>query len=143
MKKKVTMKPLDPFDSNIKLLQKVLDLRATNQSVIATNIANSETPGYARKVFEFEQELQQAITATPGSLATTHQKHIPTAPGMVNSVTGTVRQIHDKSGIGDANSVNVDTEMIALSENELLYETAAQLLKKKLTMLSYVVQGGQ
>jgi len=137
------MKPLDPFDSNIQLLQKVLDLRSANQSVIATNIANAETPGYARKVFEFEQELQQAITATPGTLATTHRKHIPTTPGTIDSVTGTVRQIEDKTGIGDENGVNVDMEMIALSENELLYETAAQLLKKKFALLSYIVQEGK
>lgn len=137
------MKPLDPFDSNIKLLQKVLDLRSANQRVIATNIANAETPGFTKKVFEFEQELQQAITATPGTLATTHSKHIPISPTTVNSVTGTVRQIKDETGIGDENGVSVDMEMIALSENELLYETAAQLLKKKFAILSYVVQEGK
>ncbi len=137
------MKPLDPFDSNIKLLTKVLDLRSANQKIIATNIANAETPGYAKKVFEFEQELQQAMSAQPGTLATTHGKHIPLAPADINSVTGKVREIKDKTGIGDENGVNVDMEMIALSENELLYETAAQLLKKKFTMLSYAVQEGK
>ncbi len=137
------MKPLDPFDSNIKLLTKVLDLRSANQKIIATNIANAETPGYAKKVFEFEQELQQAIHAQPGTLATTHCRHIPLAPANIHSVTGKVREIKDKTGIGDENGVSVDMEMIALSENELLYETAAQLLKKKFTMLSYVVQEGK
>jgi flagellar basal-body rod protein FlgB len=137
------MKPLAPFDSNIQLLQKVLDLRSANQRVIATNIANADTPGYARKVFEFEQELQQAITATPGTLETTHSKHIPTTPSTINSVTGTVRQIEDKTGIGDENGVSVDMEMIALSENELLYETATQLLKKKFASLRYIIQEGK
>lgn len=137
------MKPLDPFDANIKLLQKVLDLRSNNQRIIATNIANAETPGYARKVFEFEEELQHAITATPGTLATTHSKHIAISPGNINSVTGKVHQIEDKTLIGDENGVSVDTEMIALSENELLYETAAQLLKKKFALLSYVIQEGK
>ena len=137
------MKPLDPFDSNIKLLTKVLDLRSANQKIIATNIANAETPGYSKKVFEFEQELQQAMSAQPGTLATTHSRHIPLAPADINSVTGKVREIKDKTGFGDENGVNVDMEMIALSENELLYETAAQLLKKKFTMLSYVVQEGK
>ncbi|MEA3469060.1 MAG: flagellar basal body rod protein FlgB [Thermodesulfobacteriota bacterium] len=137
------MKPLDPFDSNIKLLTKVLDLRSANQKIIATNIANAETPGYAKKVFEFEQQLQQAMSAKPGTLATTHSRHIPLAPADINSVTGKVREIKDKTGIGDENGVNVDMEMIKLSENELLYETAAQLLKKKFTMLSYAVQEGK
>jgi flagellar basal-body rod protein FlgB len=33
--------------------------------------------------------------------------------------------------------------MLDLSENQLLYETAAQLLKKKLGQLSYAISGGQ
>ncbi len=137
------MKPLDPFDSNIKLLTKVLDLRSANQKIIATNIANAETPGYAKKVFEFEQELQQAISAKPGALVTTHSRHIPLAPADINSVNGRVLEIKDKTGIGDENGVSVDMEMMALAENELLYETAAQLLKKKFTMLSYAVSEGK
>ncbi len=137
------MNPLNPFDSNINLLQKVLDLRAKNQSVIATNIANAETPGYASKVFQFEEQLQNAISAKPGTLATTHGRHISTSPDNVSSVTGVIHEVKDKTGLGDENGVSVDMEMIALSENELLYETAAQLLKKKLTLLTYAIQEGK
>ncbi|MCK5071754.1 MAG: flagellar basal body rod protein FlgB [Desulfocapsa sp.] len=137
------MNPLDPFDSNINMLQKVLDLRSKNQSVIATNIANADTPGYSRKVFQFEDQLKQAVTAKSNSLVTTHPKHISTSPTNIDSVTGVVHEIKDTTGLGDENSVNLDQEMIALSENEILYETAAQLLKKKLTLLSYVVKEGQ
>ncbi len=137
------MNPLDPFDSNIHLLQKVLDLRSTNQRIIASNIANAETPGYSKKVYEFEEELQQAITNKPGALVTTHNKHIGFSPTDVNSVSGRVITIEDETGLGDENSVSVDMEMIALSENELLYETAAQLLKKKIALLSYIVREGK
>lgn len=137
------MKLLDPFDSNMKLLAKVLDLRSAKQNVIATNIANAETPGFAKKEFAFEEELKQAIHAKPGTLATTHSNHIALTPGNVSSVSGNIREVKDKTGIGDENGVNVDSEMIDLAENELLYETAAQLLKKKFAMLSYVVQEGK
>lgn len=137
------MNPLDPFDSNIHMLQKVLDLRSKNQTIIATNIANADTPGYARKVFQFEDQLKQAVTAKSNSLVTTHSRHISSSPANIDSVTGVVHEIKDNTGLGDENSVNVDQEMIALSENEILYETAAQLLKKKLTILSYVVKEGQ
>lgn len=137
------MNPLVPFDSNIKLLQKVMDLRSANQHVIATNIANADTPGYARAKFEFEEELQQVIQNKKGTLVTTHQKHIPIGPPSLDSITGTVHHIKDQTGIGDQNGVSVDQEMIALSENELLYETAAQLLKKKLTMLNYAISEGK
>lgn len=137
------MNPLDPFDANTRLLQKVMDLRSTNQRIIATNIANADTPGYNRKVFKFEDQLQQAISGVNNGLTTTNSRHISTTPGNVNDVTGLVREIEDDTGLGDENSVSVDTEMIALSENEILYETAAQLLKKKFDMLNYIVREGK
>lgn len=137
------MKTLDPFDSNIHLLQKVLDLRSANQAVIATNIANAETPGYARKEFQFEEALQTAVHRTDGTMLTTHSNHFPMSPSDVSSINGKVIEIKDEKGIGDKNGVSVDMEMIELSENELLYETVAQLLKKKLGMLKYAISEGK
>ena len=137
------MKPLEPFDSNMQLLQKVMELRSTKQRTIATNIANAETPGYARKVFEFETQLQQALAANPGKLETTHSRHIPFSPSTIHSVSGNVHEIKGTEVIGDENGVSVDMEMIDLSENQLLYETAAQLLKKKFALLKYMVSEGK
>jgi flagellar basal-body rod protein FlgB len=137
------MNPIDPFDNNIQLLQKVLDLRSANQTVIATNIANAETPGYSRKVFKFEESLQQAVNAPSGTMRTTHAKHFPQSSSNISTVSGNVIEIKDETGIGDENGVSVDMEMVALSENELLYETVAQLLKKKLGMLKYVIAEGK
>jgi flagellar basal-body rod protein FlgB len=137
------MNPIAPFDASTKLLQKVMDLRSTKQRIIASNIANADTPGYNRKVFEFEDQLQQALSGSTKSLTITNSRHISNTPGSVAAVSGFVREIEDQTKIGDENSVNVDTEMIDLSKNELLYETAAQLLKKKFAMLSYVVREGK
>ncbi len=138
------MDPIKPFDANMQLLSKVLDLRAQKAEVISANIANAETPGYAANRFDFEEDLTRALNAGKGfRFTTTHVDHIPLGPTNFNSVTGKIVTIEDKTGIGDKNSVEVDQEMMALSENELLYETAAQLLKKKITQLNYVVSGGQ
>lgn len=136
------MNQLSLFDANTQLLKKNLDLRSINQRVIASNIANADTPGYAPVRFEFVRELEQAVQKK-GAFAITHPAHFPIGGTDLAGVTGTLRQEPDTTGIGDQNGVSVDTEMLALSENELLYETAAQLLKKKLSLLSYVVQGGQ
>ena len=123
------MNTLNLFDDTTTLLQKSLDLRSSNQRVIAGNIANAETPGYAPARFEFEQELKAAISGSEPTLTTTHSRHLSMSS--------------DNTGIGDDNGVSVDQEMITLSENQIMYETAAQLLKKKLSLLKYVVQGGQ
>lgn len=137
------MNQLNLFDNTTVLLQKSLDLRSSNQRVIAANIANAETPGYAPARFEFEEELRAALSEYVPNLTTTHASHLPVHSDSVENVTGKVVRSPDKTGIGDENGVSVDEEMIALSENQIMYETAAQLLKKKLSLLKYVVQGGQ
>ena len=130
-------------DQSLQLLQKVLDLRADNEKVISSNIANSETPGYAPARFKFEDQLKNAIKNDSFSVQTTHASHISNGSGKLETVQGTLVRERDTSGIGDQNGVSLDQEMMALSENELLYETAAQLLKKKLSIQKYIISGGQ
>lgn len=131
------------FDKTIALLQKTLDLRLQNQEVIAANIANADTPGYAPIRLEFEAKLQQAIHNTSQRPSTTHAAHFPIGGGSVDSVQPTLVRVPDKSNIGDRNGVNVDEEMIALSENQILYETTIQMLNKKFGLLKYVAQEGR
>lgn len=138
------MDPMQPFDQNMRLLSKVLDLRSKNAEVIASNIANAETPGYSANRFSFEEDLARAVASDKGlQLATSHRHHIPVHPLRFEDVSGKLITTADKTGIGDKNSVKVNQEMLNLSENQLLYETAAQLLKKKLGQISYAISGGQ
>jgi len=128
------------FDKTIGLLQKTLDLRLQNQQVIAANIANADTPGYAPVRLEFEEKLQQAVHNASQRPAVTHAAHFPIGGGSVDSVQATQVRVPDKSNIGDRNGVSVDEEMIALSENQILYETTIQMLNKKFGLLKYVAQ---
>jgi len=138
------MDPMQPFDHNMRLLGKVLDLRSKKAEVIASNIANAETPGYSANRFDFEEDLAQAVGENQGlRLTTSHRDHIPLQPLRLEDVSGKLVTTVDKTGIGDKNSVKVNQEMLDLSENQLLYETAAQLLKKKLGQISYAISGGQ
>lgn len=133
-----------PFDSNVQLLGKVLDLRAQKAQVISANIANAETPGFSPSSFNFEKDLSAALQTTKGiELTTSHKAHISLGPANFNSVTGKVVVEQDRAKIGDGNGVSVDQEMMDLSENALLYETAAQLLKKKMGLIKHVISGGQ
>ncbi len=140
------MDPLRPFDTNMQLLSKVLDLRAQKAQVISANIANAETPGYAASRFNFEEDLADAIhSGRQGGIrfAAPNEKHISLGPANFNAVSGKIITEEDHTGLGDENGVSVDQEMLALSENELLYETTALLLKKKMSLLKHVISGGQ
>ncbi len=130
-------------DQNIALLKKVLDLRADKEKVIASNIANSETPGFAPSRFSFEEELKSAVVRGAFSLDTTHPAHFPVGSKDLHSIKGHTVLEQDNTGIGDQNGVSLEKEMLELSENQLLYEATAGLLSKKLSLRKYIIQGGQ
>ncbi len=136
------MSGIQQFDTTMKLLQKVLDLRSKNQEIIGSNIANAETPGYSAQSFSFEDQLQSALTENNLRPVTTNPNHIPLAPSSLDQITGSISINKSNTGIGDENSVSVDQEMIKLAENEILYEAAITMLNKKMSMLKYTVNGG-
>lgn len=130
------------FDRTIDLLQKTLDLRMQNQQVISANIANVDTPGYRGVHLEFEDGLKRALANSAAGDAR--------APGLLSAAAGNFEHVQarvvrtaDQSGIGDRNGVNLEEEMIALAENQMLYEAATQMISKKLGLLRYVIQEGR
>jgi flagellar basal-body rod protein FlgB len=136
------MSTLGIFDKTGQLLQKVMDLRQQNQDVIASNIANAQTPGYAPARLQFEDALAGAVGRDGQGMATTHPQHLPVGGGL-NQVQGKVMRTPDRSGLGDGNNVNLDQEMIGLAENQILFEAAAQMLNKKMGLLKYAAQDGR
>ena len=130
-------------DRTMTVLKKSLDLRAQKQQVIAGNIANAETPGYAARKMTFEADLRNAINSPETKVRTSHPKHFPIGASGINGVQGKIEMQRNESPLGDGNSVSVDDEMFDLAENQLLYEAGTQILKKKLTMLKYAVSDGR
>jgi flagellar basal-body rod protein FlgB len=136
------MPGIQQFDTTMRLLHKVLDLRTKNQEVIGANIANAETPGYAAQTFTFEDQLHTAMADGGLQSVTTQPNHIPLAPNNLEQVNGNLAVTRDKAGIGDKNTVSVDQEMIKLSKNQILYEAAVTMLNKKMALLKYAANGG-
>jgi len=130
------------FDSTIQGLDMAMDLRLANQNVISSNIANADTPGYKSKKVEFEGALRQAL-AVDGNLQLegSSPEHI-----VIQNSGGVSPAIaDDMNGIEslDGNTVNRSEEMAKMVENQLLYDAAAEMLKKKIGMLKYsITEGG-
>ncbi len=128
------------FDSTVELLDKALDLRSRKLQVISSNIANAETPGYARLRMDFETALRQAAEASESGPAKTHPRHLPTGQGGdLQAVQARFRRETDQSGMGDRNTVSLDQEMVDLADNQIRYEAAIRMLAKKFNMLKTVI----
>lgn len=140
------------FSATIEVLGKSIDLRTRNQNLIASNIANVETPGYTPKTLQFEQELQQAVKKTPqrgrgsaGRGAVTHPSHIPLkgADVSIQQVRGSVVETPSKTPGRDGNSVEVENEMSKMMQNQVLFSASAQLLAKKFEGLKSALREGK
>ena len=120
------------FGGSIALTAKALDLLSLRQGVIQSNIANMETPGYKAKDVNFSDVMKKAVTQQ-GELAQTNNKHIAASAG--SSV---------KAGkIVQGNSpVDIDEEMLKLSENQLMYQITTRIISKKFEGLKYIIDEG-
>jgi len=102
--------------------QLALGLRAYRQQIIASNIANADTPGYKAVDIDFQDALRNAQAATnvpPVSLTTTSAGHLP------GQSTGTPPPIPLKyhvpsQGSVDGNTVEMDVERAKFAENTLM-----------------------
>jgi flagellar basal-body rod protein FlgB len=101
------------------------------QGAIANNIANIDTPGFQRQDVTFETELQRAFGRQSGQLATTDSRHIATPNARSGQLGIDPQQLLTSSRL-DANTVDIDQQMILLAETQMQYQAASQILSRKL-----------
>ena len=107
------------------LLQRYLDLSAKRQALITGNIANVDTPGYRTKDIDFTGELQRALG---GDQSASTEPFVREVPGLVARP--------------DGNNVSVDRESLLLSEIQLQFGIAEQLLKSQFRNLHLAITEG-
>jgi len=97
-----------------------MDLLATRQRVVASNIANADTPGYRTRDVDFQFELKNAI--------------------------GGGARVVEADGLAaknDGNNVSLDREARLLAENALRFQIASQLMRSQVRAVRSAIQEGK
>ncbi len=120
------------FGRTNELLQRSMDLRTARHRLLSSNVANSETPGFAPRDIPFEKIMERTIALQSTiALKRTHERHFPGGfPSEIDI---------EKS----AQTVNIDKEMAKLAENNLRFQADVQALIKKLEGVKYAIEGGR
>ena len=127
-------------DTTLKALIASLNMRRKRQEILASNIANSETPGYKAKRLDFEEALSNAIDLDEiHSMKKGSSKHFETVQGDLEQLTPRVYEDPSSSVGEDGNSVNREQELARMAENKLMFDASVQLLNKKMGALKYVL----
>jgi flagellar basal-body rod protein FlgB len=108
---------LDPLSNS---LDRYMTLVSVRQKLVASNVANADTPGYKTQDIDFESELHNAAAGT--------------SP-VVNAVPG----LRVKN---DGNNVDLDREARLLAENALRFSVASNLLRTQLKTVRMAIEGG-
>lgn len=120
------------FGGGVELLEQALSLRFDRQGLIQSNIANMETPGYTVQDFSFQRAMETAMQ-NQGTLSRTDPRHLDIDP-----VTMSKSMNFSK----EKRPVDLDEEMVKMSENQLMYEIASQLIGKKFDGIKYAIDEG-
>lgn len=132
------------FSQTVSILEKTLDLRSKKHNVIASNIANMDTPDYKAFDLVIEKELQK-VTGKGNSISL-NKTDVAHMQSRRSKADGVKVQIEDTQGLslrGDGNTVDIDKQMGNMAENTLMYKAAAQMIYRKFQGLKSAIQGGK
>ena len=110
--------------------KKTLDAVALRQEALSSNIANVETPGYKRLDLapNFQSELARASASGDAQQISTLQ------PALAPDATAT-------SMSPDGNNVNLENEMLQMSQNTMLHTLETQLVSYSLSRMRLAITG--
>ncbi|HWC96542.1 MAG TPA: flagellar basal body protein [Candidatus Sulfopaludibacter sp.] len=101
-------------------LERYMDLLSARQKLVASNIANVDTPGYQTKDIDFQSEFHSAWRGAP--------------------------QVQDVAGLAtknDGNNVSLDRESRLLAENALRFNLASSLMRSQIQQVRSAIKEGQ
>jgi flagellar basal-body rod protein FlgB len=102
-------------------LERYMDLLSMRQKVVASNIANADTPGFKTKDLNFQSEFASALSGSQ-----------PQASEVVGLPVK-----------NDGNNVSLDREARLLAENALRFNLATSLIKGQIRMVKEAIQEGK
>jgi flagellar basal-body rod protein FlgB len=127
------------------VLQKSMDALAIQHEVIANNLANIDTPNFKRSEVSFQDKLKNILTQDePSALWRTNVKHFPIAQQVsLDDFKPTITTITDTIGRNDGNNVDLEMESAKLAENNLLYNSLADVTGRYIANLKHAITEGK
>ena len=124
---------IDRIDSELNFSRTALNLRAYRQEVLASNIANADTPNYKARDVSFASALQNALSGKvdgPLAMAKSAAAHI--ASSETNSFGTALQYRNEYQSAVDGNTVNMDIERAAFAENSIQFEALLSFIRTNL-----------
>lgn len=124
---------MNKLDELLNFHHQALNLRSLRQEVLASNIANADTPGYKARDFDFKSALAAALPQAGKGEPPTGAPAAAPPPEML------FRPMLQPSV--DGNTVDMDVERAQFAENALRYEANVTMLSAQIRTMLSAIQG--
>jgi len=133
---------IDRIDQDLNFFRTALNLRTEKQKLLASNIANADTPNYKARDIDFKSALEGALSGKSEegqlNLARTQGAHLA---GDVDAVFGgRGRYRAEYQGSADGNTVNLDIERAAFAENSMHSDALITFVKTQFEHMKLALQ---
>lgn len=124
--------------------QQALALRQQRQDILATNIANSDTPNYKARDIDFASALRQAMgqgglpRLPDTALTLTSARHIP-AKALSAGPARELYRVPQQPSL-DGNTVDMNVERTQFADNTMHYQSSLQVLNTRIKSLLSALQ---
>ena len=126
------------FDNSIMTLKRALDVTHVRNKVIAENLANSETPGFKAKKVDFEKAMSDANHGAGLQLRKSNPGHIAPKQTAYNVRVEESR----RPSRADGNNVDQEMEIVNMSENSIIYNSAAETMARRFKLIDFAIDEG-
>lgn len=126
------------FDNALGIHQYSVGVRERRAEVLASNIANADTPGYKAQDLSFEDALASATQGRGFNLSKTSDRHIA---GFKDFNTDLGYRVPNQPDTGDGNTVDVQTERSNFMENSMEYQASLSFLSSKIQTMRKAIKG--
>lgn len=129
-------------DDALRFNQTALTLRAGRQELLASNIANADTPNFKAKDIDFASALKGAMSGTSPKLdmAATAAAHL-SGDGEKSVMGAPVMYRKPIQPSADGNTVDMDVELAQFADNALRYEASVKFVSDDIKKILTAIQG--
>jgi flagellar basal-body rod protein FlgB len=134
---------LDLFEGKtLNAIEGYMDRLSQRQKIVSSNLANIDTPGFKTRDITFHATIDELIAKEPsgGKLRMTRERHIEGEN--LNSLASIVTEPEGLIERADRNNVDIDWEMMKMSETSIGYSMMTQMLRGKYQKLANSINEG-
>lgn len=128
---------INPFGNHAKALA----LRAERNEVLASNIANADTPGYKARDLDFKAAMAEQTGGTL-RMTTTSARHMADSNAPLDTQTALAYRMPTQPSV-DGNTVETDVEQAAYAENVVGYQASLTFINRKISGIQNAIRGGK